>query len=478
MADKKSIVDEMTDEEKEDFGPDDNDADDDKRPRKSQADRLVELAETVEFFHQDVDEPFASVHVGDHVETWGVHTKGFRRWLSREFWNHYKKAPGSQSIQDALNVLSGKAVHDGRQIAVHTRVAEHDGKLYLDLADMAWQAIEITSEGWSITKDVPVKFIRTRGMLEIPEPQRGGGLDDLRPFLNVADDDSFALIKAFLVSTLRPKRPFAFLVFTGEQGSGKTSLSIKLKSIVDPSKAPVRGLPRELRDLAIAAGNGWLLAYDNVSSIPTWISDALCSLSTGGGFGTRELYSDADEKIFDYQRPVILNGIGDIVTRPDLLDRSIVIQLPIIPEDKRRQESDLNRAFDKARPRILGALLDAAVCALRNQHTVELPLKPRMADFAVWTPMTWWRNDRASPLIGIGVTVAAEALSIPTVANMSSATFHLMSRNPWARQVVERAMAELPHSGHQPIANSIPVRLVLGQVHSQHVLFDENTYGK
>src|SRR5206468_10323084 len=121
---------------------------------------------------------------------------------------------------------------------------------------------------------------------------------------------------------------------------------------------PVRGLPRELRDLAIAAGNGWILAFDNVSTIPIWTSDALCSLSTGGGFSTRELYSDSDEKIFDSMRPVILNGIRDIVTRPDILDRCIVVLLPVITEDKRRQEAELRRAFESARPRILGAVLD------------------------------------------------------------------------------------------------------------------------
>src|SRR5262245_11012912 len=83
-------------------------------------------------------------------------------------------------------------------------------------------------------------------------------------------------------------------------------------------------------------------------------------------------------------RPVILNGIGDIVTRPDLLDRCMVLQLPMIPESKRRQESDLDRQFEEARPRILGALLDAAAVALRDYGSVKLPSLPRMADFAIW----------------------------------------------------------------------------------------------
>jgi hypothetical protein len=208
------------------------------------------------------------------------------------------------------------------------------------------RVIEITREGWSIVNAPPVKFTRTRGMLPLPAPTRGGSLDELRPFLNVADDRSFALVKAYLVQTLRPNRPFAFLVLTGEQGSAKTAQSKRVKSIVDPSKAPTRGFPGELRDLAVAARNGWLLAFDNVSTIPVWMSDALCGLATGGGFSTRELYSDSDEMIFDAMRPVILNGIGDIVTRPNLLDRSIVLQLPVIPEKKRKQEEELDREYE------------------------------------------------------------------------------------------------------------------------------------
>ena len=356
----------------------------DKKPRQSQADRVVELAEQVEFFHQDVDEGFANVKVADHVETWRVNSASFKRWLSREFYLHHKKAPSSQALKDALNVLAARAIHDGKQRSVHIRVAEHDGKLYLDLADANWRAVEITSAGWSIIEDVPVKFIRSRGILPIPAPVRDGSFDELRPFLNVPDESAFALVKGFLISTLRPNLPFAFLVLNGEHGSAKTSTMSALKNIVDPGKGCKRSFPREIRDLAIAARNGWLLDFDNVSHIPDWMSDALCRLSTGGGFSTRELRTDSDEIIFDYQRPVMLTGIGDFVTRPDLLDRCIVVQLPVMPDKKRLQEADLNCQFEIARPRILGAVLDAVVAALRNHSAVRFDSLPRMADFAAW----------------------------------------------------------------------------------------------
>jgi hypothetical protein len=63
--------------------------------------------------------------------------------------------------------------------------------------------------------------------------------------------------------------------------------------------------------------------------------------------------------LFDAARPVILNGIEDIVTRPDLADRAVFQTLEPIPEERRRPEQDLWTAFETERPRILGVLLDA-----------------------------------------------------------------------------------------------------------------------
>ena len=134
----------------------------------------------------------------------------------------------------------------------------------------------------------------------------------------------------------------------------------------------------------IAANNSLIVALDNLSHIRTWLSDALCRLSTGGGFSTRTLYENAEETIFDALRPVIINGIGELATRSDLLDRTISLTLPAIPDDRRRTEADLWREFEEARPRILGALLDAVSTALRRVDEVKLVRPPRMADFAQW----------------------------------------------------------------------------------------------
>lgn len=170
----------------------------------------------------------------------------------------------------------------------------------------------------------------------------------------------------------------------GEQGSAKSSLVRVLRALSDPNAAALRTTPRDERDLVIAATNGWLIALDNLSHLPDWLSDALCRLATGSGFATRELYTDADEAIFAAQRPIVLNGIEEVATRGDLLDRAIPLYLPTIPEDQRKDEQEFWAEFEQARPQILGALFDIVSAALQHLPSTTLSRKPRMADFALW----------------------------------------------------------------------------------------------
>jgi hypothetical protein len=286
-------------------------------------------------------------------------------------------------MEEAIAFFEGEALCS-QQMIVHTRLAAHGDAIYLDLCNEAWEAVEITARHWRVVKEPPVKFRRTRGMLALPTPIRGGRITDLRPFVNVANDDDFVLILSHPLAALRPSLPCPVLVLHGEQGSAKSTAARVLRNLVDPAEPLLRSLPRDSRDLYIAASNSWIVALDNVSGLPIWLSDDLCRLATGGGFATRELYSDDEEKIFSALRGIILNGITEIATRSDLLDRSILVELPTIPKGKRRSEDDFWREFEKVRPGILGALLDAVVCGLKNLPTTRLQTSPRMADFATW----------------------------------------------------------------------------------------------
>ena len=51
---------------------------------------------------------------------------------------------------------------------------------------------------------------------------------------------------------------------------------------------------------------------------------------------------------------MILNGIEDIITGPDLADRAMLLMLAPIAERQLRPETALWGEFELARPRILG----------------------------------------------------------------------------------------------------------------------------
>lgn len=356
--------------------------------RESQATRLIRLVESsgAELFHDRIGDAFATAQVGSHRETMRIDSRIFRRWLSLMFYQSEAKAPAPNSLASVIPTLEAKAAIEGQSREVFLRVAGFDGRVYLDLCDEGWNAIEISANGWKVIESgaCPVRFRRSRGMLAIPRPEHGGKIKLLGDLLNLGGENDFKLAVAWLVGALHPSGPYPVLALHGEQGSGKTLSSTMLRSLIDPGKPALRAEPREVRDLMIAASSAWVCAYDNLSTLWPWLSDALCRLSTGGGFGTRTLYSDQDETIFDAKRPILLTGIEEIIIRGDLADRTIVIYLPEIDGKRRKDEIQCLADFELARPRVLGSLLDAVAGAIADAGSVRLETLPRMADFALW----------------------------------------------------------------------------------------------
>jgi len=351
--------------------------------REKQGDRLIALAADTELFH-DGEVPYAVIDVGDHHEVLSVRTLSFRRWLAKAFWQETGSAPGSQAVQDAIDVLSARATFDGPDEKVHVRIAGDDMTVWVDLCNEKWEAVKITARGWEVIQNPPVRFRRRRGMRSLPNPERTGKLGHLDEFLNLHSKGDRKLISAWLLGAFRPCGPYPVLCLHGEQGSAKSITARMLRELIDPNDTSLRSAPREERDLVLAATNGWIVVLDNLSHLPLWLSDALCRISTGGGFATRELYSDDEEVLFAATRPIILTGIEALATRGDLADRAIVVNLPAIPDEKRVREEELLSTFAKARPHIFGALLDAVAAALLKSPSVSLSSVPRMADFAYW----------------------------------------------------------------------------------------------
>jgi hypothetical protein len=297
----------------------------------------------VELFKDLDGEGYAAICVDAHRENVPVQSIQFARWLGYEFYRREGIPAGSTTVQNVISTLDAIATQEGKKYPLFVRVGEEDGKIYLDLADDKRRVVEVSQEGWDVVIDCPVRFLRPKGMRPLPVPERGGSLNELRGLLNTTSND-YKLIAAWIVAALRHQGPYPVLVIHGEQGSAKSTTCRMLRTLIDPNHAALRTPPKSEEDLPIAARNSWVIALDNVSHIADWLSDTMCRVATGGGFGKRQRFTDTDEILFQVQRPQLVNGIEEVATRGDLLDRSIVIDLPAIPPDKRKDEDQFPAA--------------------------------------------------------------------------------------------------------------------------------------
>lgn len=243
--------------------------------------------------------------------------------------------------------------------------------------------MRVGSDGWSVVTESPVLFRRTALTGALPMPEEGGSLDDLWALLNVTEADR-PLVLAWLVAALGWERiPHPMLALLGEQGTGKSSATKNLVQLVDPSPVPLRKPPRDADGWVTAAQGSWVVGLDNLSAIQPWLSDSLCRAVTGDGDVRRELFSDDGLAVFSFRRVLVMNGIDVGAMAPDLADRSIVVNLDRITEDRRRPESQLLTAWESAWPRVFGALLSQVRAAKVRVASVRLESMPRMADFAM-----------------------------------------------------------------------------------------------
>ena len=334
-----------------------------------------------------------SFGVSDSGETFGVPTQGpkvvqllrggktsLRSQLSRLYYGTKGKAAPQQALADALLVLQGMA-EEATESSMFQRVARHGGALWLDIGDNTGRAVKIADARWTIEPAAPVLFRRTALTAPLPDPVAGGSLDELWSWLNVTTEDR-PLLAAWLVATLYDSIPHPVLGLFGEYGTGKTTATKVLVSILDPSPVPIRKPPKDADSWVTAAAGSWVVGLDNLFSVQDWLSDSLCRAVTGEGDVRRQLYADNALVVFAFRRCLVVNGIDLGSLNGDLADRMLTINLDVIDDADRLDEGELWPRWKEAHPRILGAVLDLAASVVALLPSVRLARKPRMADFA------------------------------------------------------------------------------------------------
>ena len=352
-------------------------------PARSAATQIVETAlSTYHLGVSDDGEPFGMLKLGPPV----VHMLrggkvSLRGQLARDRFRATGRVAPQQALSDALATLEGFALEQ-EPTTLYQRVARHDGALWLDLGCSKGRAVRIAPDGWQVVDEAPVRFKRTPLTGPLPTPVQGGQLGELWSWVHATSEDR-PLVAAYLVAALMPDIAHPVLGLFGEQGSGKTTAMKAVTLTIDPGPVPYRKPPRDADSWVTAASGSWVVALDNVSHVPDWLSDTLCRAVTGEGDVRRRLYSDSELATFAFRRVIAMTGIDLGSLNGDLADRLLPVHLERISDGERREETTMwGSAWHDAHPRILGAVLTLAADVLARLHTTKLERMPRMADFA------------------------------------------------------------------------------------------------
>ena len=352
------------------------------QPSKNQTDQTVAtlLESGIQLFRDQYGEAYISTD-GTGKNVFPVRSSLCLDWLGYYYYVASGKVATSDLLTKMANTLSGKARYDGEMRELHIRAVNNDSTIWYDLGE---SAVLIGRNEWNIFDDPPILFKRFSHQKNQVTPVVSKNINLIHKYINLKNDDDYLLFLVYLIAAFIPGFPHPLLILHGAQGSGKTTPMRVLKELIDPSN--IQGLPPPTNpnDFLHVASKHYFLFYDNLSGMPPWLSDALARASTGDGFSTRKLFTDNDDIIYNFQRTIAINGINQVVTRSDLLDRAILLKLERIPDHKRIEEKVFWEDFNRDKPVILGSIFAVLARALELHPTIGLDKLPRMADFYRW----------------------------------------------------------------------------------------------
>lgn len=358
------------------------------RTRKSE--RLLSYAvqEGISLWQTPEGVAYVDMPVSGRLTCAPVESREAEDWLTLLWARRESSTISRDGVAEVQRTLGAMARQPGAQeIPAHIRVAPTPEAVHIDMGGPDWRILQVTAAGWEIVDEMPegVRFRRPGNAQALPEPSSqaaGGGWAELRRLMGGIEPDSapFVLCTAWLLGTLTGG-PYPVLALTGEQGSGKSTTADILRSTIDPHAVGRRRPPKSDRDIGSAVNNAHVLCFDNLSRIEPWLSDTFAALSTGAAVAARALYTNDSEAAVVGSRPLILTSIPNAVTRDDLADRTLAVDLPQIPPGARVGEITLKRHVKEALPLILGDLLDALSASIRHRSDTPEAGWTRMADF-------------------------------------------------------------------------------------------------
>lgn len=353
-------------------------------------DKLISLftSNNQGYFIDDEDKAYVKFFNKDHLEHHNIRKKTFYNWLQKLYFEKYKKAARKEEVNNAIdNIESHIKFGDGKETKLYNRLFMKNEEIYYDLTNESWEGVKIDEEGWEIVSNPPAVFKRfTHQKSQIIPAEINPSVEYFKPLLRaIPDKDEKLLTIVWMISCFIPEFPHFLLIINGAHGSGKSVLTRWIKYITDPSKLDTMILAKDQNTVIHTLNHHWVVGFDNLSSLSVAMQDMICRAVTGASQVRRMLYTDDDDVIFNVKNCVMINGINNPATRPDLLDRSITINSRRLGDTTIiKKEKELIEEFQELMPYILGTIFEVVSRAINIKNTLEIDRLPRMADAFEW----------------------------------------------------------------------------------------------
>jgi energy-coupling factor transporter ATP-binding protein EcfA2 len=336
---------------------------------------------------------YVALKIDDHRKLLNLKSENFKKILQAKYYQLTDETISSSSISEIIQLYSGNAILNSSKVKMNLRVAGNDKSIYYDLGNSKWEVIEISPGNWKkiSSENSSVYFKRYSHMKEQIEPlyksNDKGDPKKILDYLNIENEsDEAILLLTYMASLFIPKIVHPILILLGPHGSAKSTMFRLIQRIVDPTETEVLNIPTNTEEYIQKTAHSWLSFYDNVAKISRNLSDAMCRTVTGGSHNKRELFSDDEDFIHKFKHCVGINGIQFKKLQPDLLDRSIILNMDQITGKSRKLEINLMDNFEDYRRIIFTGFLNLIAEAMEIVDDIDLNrvVLPRLADFYKW----------------------------------------------------------------------------------------------
>jgi hypothetical protein len=426
---------------REDIDDIEDEEEDNKKTAKAKKALELVIANSQELFVNEFGRAFAAIRVNNHVEVHPMDEQRFKNWISGIYYEQNDDLLSEDDLKKIVRILTAKAEFPSNHVSKHrldVRVRGYNKKqeelfsqngdgdndvssvgyvgsngeitedfdtIYYDLTNKRWEAVKITLEGWEVDKHTPILFRRYGSERPQPYPDRNYEPDVFDKFLDLLNlkqehkEMQKQLLKPQIITMFWPNTtPKPILILPAAQGSAKTTACELIRDLVDPNTTLTTSLPKEDFNLKQSLAHNYVSFFDNVSDIKDWQSDVLCRAVTGAGDMKRKLYENDEDIIYSYRRIAGLNGITNAVTKADLLDRGMLIELGEIARKDRKLLRIIWRKYLELKPKLLAFCFDVIAEVMKERKKwkgidedffgmedviIQKGGLPRMADWAI-----------------------------------------------------------------------------------------------